>query len=69
MSDNGFCLDLLKNRVANLKLQVTGKDAIISFLFNLLIKTAMLILVMVQLLMTVMAVLTKELKLLIIIFL
>ena len=32
MSDNGFCLDLLKSRVADLERQVTEKDAIVSFL-------------------------------------
>ena len=32
MSDSGFCLDLLKNQVADLERQVTEKDAIISFL-------------------------------------
>ena len=37
MSDNGFCLDLLKNRVADLERQVTEKDAIISFLSKQLI--------------------------------
>ena len=37
MSDNGFCLDLLKNRVADLERQVIEKDAIISFLSKQLI--------------------------------
>ena len=37
MSDSGFCLDLLKNRVADLERQVTEKDPIISFLSKQLI--------------------------------
>ena len=32
MSDSGFCLGLLKNRLADLERQVTEKDVIISFL-------------------------------------
>ena len=68
MSDNVFCLDLLKNWVVDLERQTTEKDAIlVSYQSNLLIKTATVILVMVQLLMTIMAVFMKELKLSIII--
>ena len=37
MSDNGFCLDLLKNRMTDLERKVTEKDAIISFLSKQLI--------------------------------
>ena len=37
MSDNGFCLDLLRNWVADLERQVSEKDAIISFLSKQLI--------------------------------
>ena len=37
MSDNGFCLDLSKNRVVDLERQVDEKDAIISFLSKQLI--------------------------------
>lgn len=33
-SDSGFCLDFLKNRVADLEFQVTEKDAIISFVLK-----------------------------------
>ena len=68
MSDNVFCLDLLKNWVVDLERQTTEKDAIlVSYQSNLLIKTATVILVIVQLLMTIMAVFMKELKLSIII--
>ena len=68
MSDNVFCLDLLKNWVVDLERQTTEKDAIlVSYQSNLLIKTATVFLVMVQLLMTIMAVFMKELKLSIII--
>ena len=68
MSDNVFYLDLLKNWVVDLERQTTEKDAIlVSYQSNLLIKTATVILVMVQLLMTIMAVFMKELKLSIII--
>ena len=34
MSDSGFCLDLLTNRVADSECQVTEKDATISFLLK-----------------------------------
>ena len=37
ISDNGFCLNLLKNRVVDLERQVNEKDAIISFLSKQLI--------------------------------
>lgn len=47
--------------------QVTEKDAVVSFVsMSLLIKTAMVILVLIQMFMTIMTIFTKELKLLVI---
>ena len=36
-SDNAFCLNLLKNRISELELQIIEKDAVINFLSNQLV--------------------------------
>ena len=54
----------------DLERQVTEKDVLVGFLsMNLLIKIAMAIIVLIQMLMTIMTFFTKELKILIILFL